>query len=203
MSVCVVPVYSRGEDALQAAEMSAVLAFSADQEAVAPSNAIAIGEQLQQLQLVGEGPFEFMLRIPSSGNYVVFTEHHPEEFEMQIRGSAGPLVAEASRAYKPDHEHDEAVTSVGLVAEGDMEPRRFNEWMQTLLMEKGTDIFRMKGFVAIKGKPERFLFQGVHMLFDGKPDRPWNGDARKSQIVLIGRNLNREELTKGFLSCRS
>ncbi len=203
MGAFVVPVYSRGEDALKAAEMAAVLAFSGEEQTVEPGGGIAIGDHLQQLQLEGDGPFEFLLRIPKSGVYVMFTQHHPDEFKMQLHGAAGPLEAEASRAFKPDHEHDEEVTSVGLVTDGDMDPRRFNEWMQTLLMEKGTDIFRMKGFVAIKGKPERFLFQGVHMLFDGKPDRPWNGDERKSQIVLIGRNLNRDELTEGFLACRS
>lgn len=203
MSVCVVPVYSRGQEALQAAEMTAVLAFSGDELPVSPGGAIAAGEHLQQLQLDGDGPFEFMLRVPKAGAYVLFTEHHPDEFGMQLLGAGGPFEAEASRAFKPDHEHDEEVTSVGLVADGDMDPRRFNEWMQKLLMEKGTDIFRMKGFVAFRGKPDRFLFQGVHMLFDGKPDKPWNGDLRQSRIVLIGRNLNREQLTEGFLACRS
>jgi G3E family GTPase len=203
MNLCVIPVHSQGAEALQAAEMAAVLTFSADEQEVQPGGSIEPCEVLQQVQLEGDGPFEFVLRIPKDGNYVVFTEHHPDEFSMQIHGASSVLEAGASREYKPDHEHDEEVTSVGLVSEGEMDPRRFNEWMQGLLMEKGTDIFRMKGFVAIKGKDERFLFQGVHMLFDGKPDRPWNGEVRKSQIVLIGRNLDRQELTEGFLACRS
>jgi len=37
---------------------------------------------------------------------------------------------------------------------------------------QGTDIFRMKGIVNIAGEDNRFVFQGVHMLFDGTRDRP-------------------------------
>jgi G3E family GTPase len=40
------------------------------------------------------------------------------------------------------------------------------------------------------------------MLFDGKPDRTWKkGEDRKSQIVFIGKNLDREELVAGVESC--
>jgi G3E family GTPase len=60
----------------------------------------------------------------------------------------------------------------------------------------------MKGILNIKGQANRFVFQGVHMLFEGKPDRPWK-DAleRKSQLVFIGRNLDREALNAGFRRC--
>lgn len=53
----------------------------------------------------------------------------------------------------------------------------------------------MKGILNIKGQANRFVFQGVHMLFEGKPDRPWKDEQqRKSQLVFIGRNLDREAL---------
>ncbi|MFN9297546.1 MAG: GTP-binding protein [Acidobacteriota bacterium] len=51
------------------------------------------------------------------------------------------------------------------------------------------------------GRPERFVFQGVHMLFDGRPDRPWGAEPRRNQLIFIGRNLDREALQKGFLRC--
>ncbi len=44
--------------------------------------------------------------------------------------------------------------------------------------EKGIDIFRMKGVLSIKGVPNKFVFQGVHMLFDGKEDKPWGNTPR-------------------------
>jgi hypothetical protein len=39
------------------------------------------------------------------------------------------------------------------------------------------------------------------MMFDGRPERPWGDAARASQLVFIGRRLDREELVSGFLGC--
>ncbi len=77
-----------------------------------------------------------------------------------------------------------------------------NDWFSTLLAEQGADIFRMKGVLAIKGFPARWVFQGVHMMFGGEPDRPWKlGETKGNQLIFIGRNLNRTELNAGFRAC--
>jgi G3E family GTPase len=99
------------------------------------------------------------------------------------------------------HEHDASVTSVGIHSEGSVDPQRLNAWLSALLRERGTDIFRMKGIVSIAGKEKRFVFQGVHMLFDGQEDRPWGEKPRASDLVFIGRNLDRTALTEGFQKC--
>jgi len=101
-----------------------------------------------------------------------------------------------------DHAHDETVTSVGIVEAGALNPKKINEWISALLREKGQDIFRMKGILNIAGDAKRFVFQGVHMQFDGKPHTPWqDGETRTSKLVFIGRNLNRAELNDGLRSC--
>jgi G3E family GTPase len=100
-----------------------------------------------------------------------------------------------------DHEHDQMITSVGIDIPGDLDSKRLNRWLGELLASRGADIFRMKGVLAIAGSPERFVFQGVHMLFDGRPDKPWNGQARRNQLVFIGRNLDRAGLERGFREC--
>lgn len=67
---------------------------------------------------------------------------------------------------------------------------------------KGVDIFRMKGILNVDGEERRFVFQGVHMLFDGKPDRPWKPtETRKNELVFIGRNLDAAELKGRFRAC--
>jgi G3E family GTPase len=101
----------------------------------------------------------------------------------------------------PDHVHDTSVSSVGITLPGDLDAKKLNLWMSKLLQEKGVDIFRMKGVLSIKGVPNRFVFQGVHMLFDGKEDKPWGGTPRMNKLVFIGRNLDREALNAGFKSC--
>ena len=58
---------------------------------------------------------------------------------------------------------------------------KLNEWLRELLMQEGPDIFRMKGVLSIKGDPRRFVFQGVHMLFDGRADRPWKKNEEREQ----------------------
>jgi G3E family GTPase len=101
-----------------------------------------------------------------------------------------------------DHQHDDRVTSVGLELDGDVDVDRLNRWLGTLLGTKGVDIFRMKGILSVAGDDERFVFQGVHMLFDARPDRPWRPDEdRRNRLVFIGRDLDRDDLTRSFAAC--
>jgi G3E family GTPase len=99
------------------------------------------------------------------------------------------------------HEHDATVGSVGLELHGDMDEEKLEAWMQKLLQERGTDIFRMKGILSVRGKEEQLVMQGVHMLLDGALGKPWNGSPRSSRLVFIGRNLDRDELAQGFGAC--
>ena len=119
----------------------------------------------------------------------------------------------AGKTIKPEHEHDhgghvhththdETVTSVGIEEPRELDPKKLNNWLSELLQSKGADIFRMKGILNLKGSPSRFVFQGVHMMFEGKADRPWkDASERKSQLVFIGRDLDREALNAGFRRC--
>ncbi len=101
-----------------------------------------------------------------------------------------------------DHDHEEDVSSVALVEQGAVDLERLNNWLGELLQTNGSNIFRMKGILNIDQQEERFVFQGVHMMFDGRPDRPWQpGEVRKNEIVFIGRDLDREGLTRSFRAC--
>ncbi|MFO0773180.1 MAG: GTP-binding protein [Nitrospiraceae bacterium] len=100
------------------------------------------------------------------------------------------------------HQHDPSVFSIALVEEGQVDERRVNTWFRDVLTTLGTNIYRMKGILNVKGRDERFVFQGVHMLFDGKADRRWRQDEhRHNQLVFIGRDLNRAQLEEGFRAC--
>mmetsp|Transcript_25608 Transcript_25608/g.31065 ORF Transcript_25608/g.31065 Transcript_25608/m.31065 type:complete len:164 (-) Transcript_25608:660-1151(-) len=74
-----------------------------------------------------------------------------------------------------------------------------------LLKDKGEDIFRMKGVLAIAHAKERFVYQAVHMQFNGQFDSPWadSDDARESKLVFIGRNLDHEVIKADFVACLS
>ncbi|KAJ0257094.1 hypothetical protein HA466_0080240 [Hirschfeldia incana] len=101
-----------------------------------------------------------------------------------------------------DHTHDPGVSSVSLVCEGDLDLEKANMWLGALLYQRSEDIYRMKGILAVQDMEERFVFQGVHEIFEGSPDRLWQKDeTRTNKIVFIGKNLNREELEMGFRAC--
>jgi len=100
-----------------------------------------------------------------------------------------------------EHQHDLTVTSVGIEVAGDLEIDKLNAWLGELLSTKGVDIFRSKGILAITGDPNRYVFQGVHMLFDGAEGPSWGDDARVNRMVFIGRDLDRESLESSFRSC--
>jgi len=101
-----------------------------------------------------------------------------------------------------EHLHDQSITSVGIEQEGQVDVAKINNWLGWLLGEKGTDIFRMKGILNVAGSEQRYVFQGVHMLFDGQPDRAWaEGESRVNKMIFIGRNLDRDEIRQKFQQC--
>src|SRR6201997_1031165 len=100
------------------------------------------------------------------------------------------------------HYHDEDVQSVALKTEKPLDPDKFFPWVQDLVAKEGPSILRAKGILAFKDDPDRFVFQGVHMILDGDHQRPWGADEkRESRIVFIGRKLPEEMIRKGFESC--
>ena len=88
-----------------------------------------------------------------------------------------------------------------LLKTGDLNLEKFNTWLRKLLATQGPDIFRMKGVLSFADAPERFIFQGVHMLLDSKPDRLWEDSVRRNQLVFIGRNLDNLQIHQGFEEC--
>jgi G3E family GTPase len=100
------------------------------------------------------------------------------------------------------HEHDASVSAVAIVEPGAIDGERLQRWMAELLRTQGPDIFRMKGILNLAGTDERYVFQGVHMIFEGLRDRPWQAEEpRHNQLVLIGRHLDEAQLKQAFRAC--
>ena len=202
MGAALLPLADNGLAAKEATLMGAVLTFSEDEQAVQAGETLRLGKgEHNQLVLNGKGETVFNFVIQRPGYYMLFTEHHPDEFDAHLCGTDAVLAPLETREYKPDHEHDEEVTSVGITLPGDFHLERLNSWLSQLLRVHGLDIFRMKGVLSLRGRDERFVFQGVHMLFDGRPDRPWGNEQRHNKMVFIGRNLDRAALEEGFRAC--
>ncbi len=191
-------------EALHQAEDQAVTLFSFPATTVRSGGELKPGKKFYKI-MIGEEGATFRVSIPVHGNYALFTQHGLDEFSGRLE-KAGKTV-EPSHAHEHGghshgHQHDESVSSVGIEEKRDVDPKKLNNWLGELLQNKGADIFRMKGILNLKGSANRFVFQGVHMTFEGKSDRPWKDETeRKSQLVFIGRNLDREALNAGFRRC--
>jgi G3E family GTPase len=102
------------------------------------------------------------------------------------------------------HYHDEDMQSVSIKTSIPLDPDKFFPWVQGLVATEGPNILRAKGILAFKDDPDRFVFQGVHMILDGDHQGPWKDDeARESRIVFIGRNLPEEKIRFGFEACEA
>jgi G3E family GTPase len=180
----------------------ALRVWSGEAQALQPKGELTANDkQPASLQLVTRGAKHFFLRIGCAGRVGLYTQHLPSEFSLTVRRDGALVDPISSAEFAAGHTHDQEVSSVGIHLEGAVDGDRLNKWLGTLLREKGVDIFRMKGILNIEGNENRFVFQGVHMLFDGRQDRPWGKAARASDLVFIGRNLDREALTRGFEQC--
>jgi G3E family GTPase len=203
MDFILLPLATGNDAEWEAARHDASVLFTGESRKIVAGNGFVPSRDLQSF-VFGRNGGDYPLNVLTSGWYGFFTQHVPTEFEMKLtRADNGKRVEPVrSEAFAPGHTHDATVSSVGIVEERPVDPRKLNQWISAILREKGVDIFRMKGILHLKGLEQRFIFQGVHMLFDGKKDRLWkDGESRRSQLIFIGRNLDRDELEEGFRAC--
>ena len=81
-----------------------------------------------------------------------------------------------------DHEHEDFDSVVIDMPEVDS-PDQVAAAIERLAKEK--NILRVKGYIAVKGKPMRLLVQAVGARVRHQYDRPWGSEARRGQLVVI------------------
>merc|ERR1719401_884793 len=127
------------------------------------------------------------------------------DFILGIHGFSLDKIIEMDDAFledSHDHQHDPRVSSIGIDVKGEVAMDKLQAWISWLLKEKGVDLFRSKGVLAVQGMKQKFVFQAIHMLFANSQEGNWGDDEeRRCKMIFIGKNLNREELTSGFMSC--
>src|ERR687897_3861923 len=109
-----------------------------------------------------------------------------------------------AQEHDDNHKHTDDISTVSIVTPGDLDGVKLSQWFRQLLADYGQSIMRMKGILNLRNDPDQFVFQGVHLLFEGRPGRPWaKGEERLNRLVFIGRDLNRDKITAGFKNCIS
>jgi G3E family GTPase len=193
VGVVILPAQGAGNEAIDAQLETATTCFAEPAVAAAAGARIECGRHYR-LQLGAHA--DFRMQVPGAGDWVVYCEHAPAEFGWQLPGAA--LTAERSFG---SHHHETEISSIGIDDERPLNPEKVNDWLSYLLQSRGQDILRMKGVLNFTAEPRRYVFHGVHMIFDGQLERPWGASPRRSRLVFIGRKLDRQELEAGFESC--
>jgi G3E family GTPase len=99
--------------------------------------------------------------------------------------------------------HDVTVQSVSLRG-GEMDAKKFLPWIEKIAQMEGPNILRLKGIIAFKDDPDRYVVQGVHMIIEGDHQRAWReGEEHQSRLVFIGRELDAERLKRSFEACQA
>ncbi|MDT8854344.1 cobalamin biosynthesis protein CobW [Paracoccaceae bacterium Fryx2] len=89
-----------------------------------------------------------------------------------------------------DHEHDDFLSVVIDLAEV-ADPDALQDAIRRLAREQ--DILRVKGYVAVQGKPMRLLVQAVGERVRAQYDRPWGDTPRQTRLVVIAEHHDIDE----------
>jgi G3E family GTPase len=128
----------------------------------------------------------------------------PIEEVLDIRGFNLNAILELDPSFLTDiaHEHHDAVESFVFRADKPFDGQKLENFLSGMIQVYGPDLLRYKGVLWMKGKKERVVFQGVHMMMGGDVGRPW-GKAEKKQSVLvfIGKKLPKDIFVAGLEEC--
>lgn len=109
-------------------------------------------------------------------------------FDLDVKLEVDPSFLEDTA-----HEHDQSVGSMVISFSDPIDFSYFQNWMSSVLLEKGQDIYRTKGIFYAKGFKNKVIYQSVRMLNTLQFDDVWGeNEEKKSEFVIIGRNLDRD-----------
>jgi G3E family GTPase len=101
------------------------------------------------------------------------------------------------------HTHEPGLASESFVFQRSFQKKKFESWLEQLLKERGDDVYRLKGIIALENESRRFVVQAVHRMKEIRPADAWGSEKPGSRLVFIGRNLQREALERGLAGCLS
>jgi len=123
----------------------------------------------------------------------------------QIQTDAQGKIISSKKSKKPKAKAVSEFGSVSTLSLTSLYPldlNAFNIWIAQLLKDKGNDLYRFKGILCMEGYDQKFVVQGIHMIFNGELGPEWEkNETRRSKFVFIGANLNHSQLKQEFEAC--
>lgn len=95
--------------------------------------------------------------------------------------------------------HDDRIRAFCMSRDAPVDWAAFIAWIQTLITHRGDHLLRIKGIVNIAGETQPIAIHGVQHLFHNPVRLPeWPDDDRRSRIVFITRDLDRDVIEKSL-----
>ena len=95
--------------------------------------------------------------------------------------------------------HDDRIRAFCLIAEEPMRWDAFADWMEALIATHGEALLRVKGILNVTDTDKPVAVHGVqHVFHPPAVLENWPDGDRRSRIVMITRDLNREPVEKMF-----
>ncbi|MEX1023529.1 MAG: GTP-binding protein [Planctomycetota bacterium] len=137
---------------------------------------------------------ELARRSPLARIHVV--EHAASPVELRDI-EPGALPSEMSGA----HGHTEGAMAIALVSDTPLELHRLKMWLQLIERDPSGTIWRVKGRLACREVSEEVIVQGVYQTLEIGPGKPV--PPARSELVVLGRNLDEAALRRGWEHCRA
>jgi G3E family GTPase len=123
---------------------------------------------------------------------------------LDIRGFNLNAILELDPEFLTDihHEHHDEVESFVFKSDKPFDGAKLEQFLSGMIQVYGPDLLRYKGVLWMKGKKERVVFQGVHMMMGGDMGKPWGKAEKKSStLVFIGKKLPKDLFLAGLEEC--
>jgi G3E family GTPase len=123
---------------------------------------------------------------------------------LDIRGFNLNAILELDPSFLVDahHEHHDEVESFVFRSDKPFDGDKLEQFLSGMIQVYGPDLLRYKGVLWMKGKSNRVVFQGVHMMMGGDMGKPWaKGEKKASVMVFIGKKLPRDLFIAGLEQC--
>ncbi|KAJ8902952.1 hypothetical protein NDN08_006269 [Rhodosorus marinus] len=134
--------------------------------------------------------------------YSLFDIHSPAEYSEELepvnarRDRCGPDLKRHSHVSK--HLEDDGFNSLSFTSTRPLDMKRFRiEFLKQL----PGNVYRAKGLLWFHSYPMRFVFQLAGKRFNIEQDTWPRGEKKSNQLVVIGREICRDQLLRSLESC--
>ena len=159
----------------------------------APIYQVKHGE-IDPVTLFNCGLFDPTKKVPDVANWL-----QEESYAVKENGND-----HKAHNHKHDHHHDvnrhdESISSFCLTYDEPLKWEGFVCWIEALIALHGESLLRIKGILNVDQTDQPVVIHGVqHVFHPPTMLEMWPDNDKRSRIVMITRNLNREPIEKMF-----